>query len=246
MHVTGGVVVMIIVLGLALSRGCRARGRRRAGLVVLALRGRRLGGGVHGGLLGRPVSPGVCKLGPGSDACRATPEIAPTRSPGSTGLGRDAPADGRALVLALGLAVLAAGVALGTGFLVVGAVILVAGLGIWIGELMPGRGHIHEPLVEPARVPARDRLCRAAWTIWAGHARLRMRMPEKFIRSRPASREASSAAWSCRCRRCSGACSAAMACGIRSICWPAWCCRASADDVAELQEFQPRCWWSAW
>ena len=55
------------------------------------------------------------------------------------------------LVLALGLTLLAAGVALGTGFLVVGAVVVVAGLSIWIAQLLPGRGHVHEPLVEPAR-----------------------------------------------------------------------------------------------
>ena len=58
------------------------------------------------------------------------------------------------LVLALGMTLLAAGVALGTGFLVVGAVVVVAGLGIWIVQLLPGRGHVHEPLVEPARAPS--------------------------------------------------------------------------------------------
>jgi hypothetical protein len=55
------------------------------------------------------------------------------------------------LVLALGLTLLASGVALGTGFLVVGAVAAVAGLSIWIAQLLPGRGHVHEPLAEPAR-----------------------------------------------------------------------------------------------
>ncbi len=55
------------------------------------------------------------------------------------------------LVLALGITLLAAGVALGTGFLVVGAVVVVAGLSIWIVQLLPGRGHVHESLVETAR-----------------------------------------------------------------------------------------------
>jgi hypothetical protein len=55
------------------------------------------------------------------------------------------------LVLALGITLLAAGVALGTGFLVVGAAVVVAGLSIWIVQLLPGRGHVHESLVEPAR-----------------------------------------------------------------------------------------------
>ena len=55
------------------------------------------------------------------------------------------------LVLASGLTLLAAGVPLGLGFLVVGAVVVVAGLGIWIAQLLPGRGHVHEALTEPAR-----------------------------------------------------------------------------------------------
>jgi len=55
------------------------------------------------------------------------------------------------LVLALGLTLLAAGVALGLTFLAAGGVLVVAGLGTWIAHLLPGRGHVHEPLVEPAR-----------------------------------------------------------------------------------------------
>src|SRR6266404_2799930 len=55
------------------------------------------------------------------------------------------------LVLALGLTLLAAGVALGPAFLVVGAGVIVAGLSNWIVRLLPGRGHVHEPLAEPAR-----------------------------------------------------------------------------------------------
>src|SRR5262249_23610743 len=39
----------------------------------------------------------------------------------------------------------------GTAFLVVGAVVVVAGLSIWIVQLLPGRGHVHESLVETAR-----------------------------------------------------------------------------------------------
>ena len=60
LHVTAGVIVMLIVLGLALAPPGDERqpGRGRAGLLVLALRGRRLGGRVHGGLPGGTVSPG--------------------------------------------------------------------------------------------------------------------------------------------------------------------------------------------
>ena len=54
------------------------------------------------------------------------------------------------LVLALGMALLAAGVALGIAFLVVGAAVVVAGLVTWILQLLPGRGHVHELLAEPA------------------------------------------------------------------------------------------------
>ncbi len=57
------------------------------------------------------------------------------------------------VVLALGITLLAAGVALGPGFLVVGALVVVAGLSIWIVQLLPGRGHVHESLVETALPP---------------------------------------------------------------------------------------------
>jgi hypothetical protein len=57
------------------------------------------------------------------------------------------------LVLALGMTLVAAGVAFGPTFFVVGAVLVVAGLGLWIGQLLPGRGHVHESLPEPARRP---------------------------------------------------------------------------------------------
>src|SRR5262245_27461905 len=57
------------------------------------------------------------------------------------------------LVLALGLALLFAGVSLGLGFFVVGVVIVVAAIGLWIAQLLPGRGHFHEPLAAPALRP---------------------------------------------------------------------------------------------
>src|SRR5207237_7598476 len=34
-----------------------------------------------------------------------------------------------------------------------GAGLLVVALGLWVGQLLPGRGHAHEPLVEPALRP---------------------------------------------------------------------------------------------
>ena len=57
------------------------------------------------------------------------------------------------LVLSLGLVMLAAGLALGMVFMIVGGVILVFGLGMWISEMLPGRGHCHEPLVDPSLRP---------------------------------------------------------------------------------------------
>src|SRR5215831_13654874 len=57
------------------------------------------------------------------------------------------------LVLALGLTLVAAGVAFGVAFFVAGAAVFVAGLIIWVGQLLPGRGHVHEALAEPTRPP---------------------------------------------------------------------------------------------
>src|SRR5207302_5384818 len=57
------------------------------------------------------------------------------------------------LVLGLGMVILAAGLPFGTGFLVVGAVVLVVGVSIWIAQLLPGQGHLHESLAEAARRP---------------------------------------------------------------------------------------------
>jgi hypothetical protein len=57
------------------------------------------------------------------------------------------------LVLASGLTLAAAGLPFGPAFLVVGGLVFVAGLGIWIGQLLRGRGHVHESLAEPAHRP---------------------------------------------------------------------------------------------
>jgi hypothetical protein len=78
---------------------------------------------------------------------QATPPPEGPGAPASVELPRPTAAP---VVLALGLTLLAAGVALGLAFLVAGAVLVVAALIIWIAELLPGRGHLHEPLAEPA------------------------------------------------------------------------------------------------
>jgi hypothetical protein len=57
------------------------------------------------------------------------------------------------LVLALGVALLAGGIVLGTAMTIVGGVLLFLGLGIWVASLLPGRGHFHEPLADRAARP---------------------------------------------------------------------------------------------
>jgi hypothetical protein len=80
------------------------------------------------------------------------------------------------LVLALGMTLLAAGVALGPAFLVVGAVVVVAALSLWIVQLLPGRGHFHERLAEPPRRPS------AITAEVAGVERMRPGMPGYRLR----------------------------------------------------------------
>ena len=57
------------------------------------------------------------------------------------------------MVLALGMALVAAGVATNVAFAVVGGLILASGLGLWVAQLAPGRGEHREAWVEPARRP---------------------------------------------------------------------------------------------
>ena len=57
------------------------------------------------------------------------------------------------IVVALGITMLGAGWATNLVLSAVGGGLFVLGLGGWIGQLLPGRGHLHEPLVEPALRP---------------------------------------------------------------------------------------------
>ena len=57
------------------------------------------------------------------------------------------------MMLALGLILLAAAAPFGLAFVVAGAGILIIAIGIWVGELLPGRGHCREPLVDMASRP---------------------------------------------------------------------------------------------
>jgi hypothetical protein len=56
------------------------------------------------------------------------------------------------MILAVGIAVTSAGMALGATLSIVGLVLIAAGLVSWIGQLLPGRGHAEEP-----RVPLEQR-----------------------------------------------------------------------------------------
>jgi hypothetical protein len=83
------------------------------------------------------------------------------------------------VVLALGITLLAAGVTLGSGFLVVGAVVVVAGLSIWILQLLPGRGHVHESLVETAPLAPVMAVPGSVEHLRAGMPGYRLRLPQE-------------------------------------------------------------------
>lgn len=57
------------------------------------------------------------------------------------------------IVLALGVALLGVGFVTNPVFLIVGLALFVFGLSGWVRQLLPGRGHVHEPRVEPALRP---------------------------------------------------------------------------------------------
>jgi hypothetical protein len=57
------------------------------------------------------------------------------------------------IVLALGITLLGAGLASSLALSVVGGFLFVFGLGGWVGQLLPGRGHRHDPLVSPLLRP---------------------------------------------------------------------------------------------
>ncbi len=84
------------------------------------------------------------------------------------------------MVLSLGIALVAAGVATSYALLCVGAVLVVAGLGMWVGQLLPGRGHCHEARVEPALRPQPVVVAPAAvQRMREGMPGYRLRLPEK-------------------------------------------------------------------
>lgn len=84
------------------------------------------------------------------------------------------------LVLAVGLAVAAAGVVTGPATLLVGVMIFVVGLAGWIGELLPGEGHVHESLVGPAlRAQPVTQAATGVERLQEGVPGYRLRLPEQ-------------------------------------------------------------------
>jgi hypothetical protein len=85
------------------------------------------------------------------------------------------------IVMALGVTLLAAGVATNPALSAVGAVLFVIGLGGWVGQLMPGQGHAHEPFADPAD-RARPVAAKPGTVdqLGPGMAGYRLRIPEKM------------------------------------------------------------------
>ena len=106
------------------------------------------------------------------------------------------------LVLCLGLTLLAAGAMLGLAFLVVGALVLVTGLGMWLAQLLPDRGHLREARAElrspgtPRRRPMPVTTQREGVEQLGPGCRVTGRdFRNRSIPFRPESRVGSSAAW---------------------------------------------------
>ncbi len=57
------------------------------------------------------------------------------------------------MVLSLGLVLLALGVVTNLAISATGLVLLAVGVGGWVGQMLPGRGHVHEPLAPPQERP---------------------------------------------------------------------------------------------
>jgi hypothetical protein len=83
------------------------------------------------------------------------------------------------MILSVGLVVLAAGTVTSLAFVIIGAGLFFIGLGTWVAQLLPGRGHVCEPLapraVEPALVVAAERVEQ----LRAGVPGYRLRLPER-------------------------------------------------------------------
>ncbi len=83
------------------------------------------------------------------------------------------------IVLALGVTLLAAGVITGLALLITGIVLLAIGIGLWVVNLLPGRGHFHERLAEPSqRAAAVQARVAGVEQMETGRAGYRLRLPQ--------------------------------------------------------------------
>lgn len=83
------------------------------------------------------------------------------------------------IVVSLGLALCGAGLAMGWFMLIAGAAMLIAGLGMWVQQLLPGRGHVHEVVAGIAAPAVAPRPSQRVEKLVAGKPGYRLRMPEK-------------------------------------------------------------------
>jgi hypothetical protein len=81
------------------------------------------------------------------------------------------------LVLAAGIAMIAAGVPFGLAFVVVGTVVALVGLGQWIANLLPSRGHALEAIAEPTGVEHRVHVAEKVEQLRPGLPGYRLRLP---------------------------------------------------------------------
>jgi hypothetical protein len=82
------------------------------------------------------------------------------------------------LVLSLGVALAAAGVVTGPAVMLVGGAVFAIGLAGWMGQLLPGEGHIHEPLAASAPGPVTG-AARTVERLRTGVPGYRLRLPER-------------------------------------------------------------------
>ncbi|HWB10733.1 MAG TPA: hypothetical protein VG826_16000 [Pirellulales bacterium] len=83
------------------------------------------------------------------------------------------------LVLSVGLVVLAAGAVTSWVFVIVGGGLFLIGLATWLGQLLPGRGHMYEPLAAAAQPAPFAAAAERVEHLRVGVPGYRLRLPER-------------------------------------------------------------------
>src|SRR5262249_9331888 len=83
------------------------------------------------------------------------------------------------IVVSLGLALCGAGLATGLILLFAGAVMLLVGLGMWLRQLLPGRGHAYEVVTTVATPASAERPPQRVEHLVAGKPGYRLQLPQK-------------------------------------------------------------------